>query len=178
MAGDGATAALSPVGTFTTGPGVSSFHVALGTASSPTFGLGTGLSPYLHVAPGAYAPPLVAIHGATPIGCGGTADYGGTSYCLDLAPAAAAALPCARAEVTYTLAGVHGSGVLVRAFPTADGVLPDGTGTLDGVLEADGPIDSGDVSIGCLASGLTYTIVIDALGDDAGPLAGEVVSVP
>ena len=37
---------------------------------------------------------------------------------------------------------------------------------------------SGDVSVGCLASGLTYHIVLDGVGDDRGILASSDVTVP
>ena len=178
VAGDGLFASVSPVGSFTTGQGVITFEVALSEASSPTFGLGTGFSPYLHLAPGAYAQPLIPLVGSTPAGCTGTAEYGGRPYCLGLADPSVAPATCTRATVTYEVAGIDAEGMLVRAFPTEDGTLPDGTGTLAGVLEADGPAGSGEVSIGCLASGLSYTIVLDAVGDDGGPLAGRVVTVP
>jgi hypothetical protein len=46
------------------------------------------------------------------------------------------------------------------------------------VLEADGPAPSGEVSVGCLASGLTYHVVLDAVGDDRGILASKDVTVP
>jgi hypothetical protein len=46
------------------------------------------------------------------------------------------------------------------------------------VLEADGSAPSGEVSVGCLASGLSYTIVLDAVGDDRGTLATRLVTVP
>jgi hypothetical protein len=34
------------------------------------------------------------------------------------------------------------------------------------------------VSVGCLGSGMTYSIVIDAVGDDRGALAAQTVTVP
>jgi len=178
VAGDGLAATVTPVGSFTTGQGVTRFEVALSAASSPTFGLGTGFSPYLHLAPGAYAQPLLPILGSAPVGCTGTADYGGRAYCLGLRDPSVAPATCTRATVTYEVAGIDAEGMLVRAFPTEDGTLPDGTGTLAGVLEADGPVGAGEVSIGCLASGMSYAIVLDAVGDDGGPLAGQVVTVP
>mgnify|MGYP001407091868 CR=1 FL=1 len=76
------------------------------------------------------------------------------------------------------LAGVGESAVLVRAFPTTMGVLPDGDMTLAGVLEAEGPAGAGSVSVGCLASGLSYHIVIDAVGDAAGVLATRTITAP
>jgi hypothetical protein len=57
-------------------------------------------------------------------------------------------------------------------------VTPEGDVTLEGVLEADGPAPSGEVSVGCLASGLTYHVVLDAVGDDRGILASKDVTVP
>ena len=179
VAGDGLTAATSPVGSFTTGSGVVSFAVTLAATASPVFALGEGLSPYLHLAPGGLAPPMLRFEGVAPGGCTGTADFGGLDFCLRLgSPADGPATACTRAQVTYELAGVTGSGVLVRAFPTEDGVLPDGTETLAGVLEAEGSLPGGDVAVGCLASGLSYAILLDVVGDDAGPVAGEVVAVP
>jgi hypothetical protein len=179
VAGDGIVAAASPVGSFTTADGVVSFEVSLAATSSPVFGLGTGFSPYLHLAPGGFAQPLLRIDGLAPAGCTGTAHFGGIDFCLSLEDAGdVPAGSCTRAQVTYQLAGIAGTGVLLRAFPTEDGMLPDGTETLAGVLEADGPLDSGDVAVGCLASGLSYSILLDVVGDDRGPLAGEVITVP
>jgi hypothetical protein len=179
VAGDGLIAAASAVGSFTTADGVVAFDVSLASTAAPVFELGTGLSPYLHLAPGGLAPPLIRLDGAAPAGCTGTADFGGLDFCLALAdPATLPVASCTRAQVSYELAGLTGTGVLIRAFPTEDGVLPDGTETLAGVLEADGPLESGDVGVGCLASGLSYAIVLDVVGDDRGPLAGEVVAVP
>jgi hypothetical protein len=80
--------------------------------------------------------------------------------------------------VAYELAGVEASGVLVRAFPTESGEIGDGTPSLSGILEAEGPPDAGEVSIGCLASGLSYSVVIDAIGDADGILASKTVDVP
>jgi hypothetical protein len=40
-----------------------------------------------------------------------------------------------------------------------------------------GPAGSDDVSLGCLASGLTYSIAIDALGDPCGILARREITV-
>jgi hypothetical protein len=68
--------------------------------------------------------------------------------------------------------------VLVRAYPTVAGETPEGEMTLDGVLEATGTAPAGDVSVGCLASGLSYIIVLDAVGDDRGTLATATVTVP
>jgi hypothetical protein len=178
VAGNGVFASVTPVGSFTTGPGVLAFDVALSEASAPAFGLGTGFSPYLHLAPGGYASPLLPIVGSAPVGCTGTADFGGHAYCQGLSDPSVMPATCTRATVTYDVAGMDAEGMLVRAFPAEDGTLPDGSGTLAGVLEADGPPGTGEVSIGCLASGLSYTIVLDAMGDDGGPLAGQVVTVP
>jgi hypothetical protein len=82
------------------------------------------------------------------------------------------------AKVSYVLAGIEADSVAVRAHPAVSGVTPDGDLTLDGVLEASGPAGTGEVSVGCLGSGMSYHIVIDALGDDRGALASETVAVP
>ncbi len=82
-----------------------------------------------------------------------------------------------RAEVTYQLTGITATGVLVRAFPSETGKGSDGV-TLDGVLEASGPAPAGDVSVGCLTSGMSYQILLDAVGDDRGVLAPRSVTVP
>ncbi|MCJ7710248.1 MAG: hypothetical protein MUQ32_05395, partial [Chloroflexi bacterium] len=74
--------------------------------------------------------------------------------------------------------GIDAESVAIRAFPAVEGVTRDGKMTLEGALEASGALPSGDVSVGCLASGLTYRIVLDAIGDDRGVLAVETVTVP
>jgi hypothetical protein len=79
--------------------------------------------------------------------------------------------------VTYGLVGIDATGVVIRAFPTETGESDSGP-SLAGILEADGPSGNGTVSIGCLASGLSYSIVLDAIGDDAGILASKEVTVP
>ena len=176
VAGDGLITGTSPIGSFTTGSGVAAFDVALAEAASPVFKLGTGLSPYIHVPSDGLARPLVKLDGLA-AACGDTADFGGTGYCLDVD-----ALPppatCTKATVTWTLAGLPANSVLVRAFPVEEGVTPEGDMVLDGVLEAEGAAPEGSASIGCLASGLTYHVVIDAIGDDRGILASEDVTVP
>ena len=177
VAGDGLFAGSSAVGSFTTGDGVSKFEVALSEAASPVFELATGISPYLHLAEGAFAQPmlpLVDLGGAT---CLESAIFGGTGYCLDIGAAVVPAT-CMRAQVGYELTGIDATGVLVRAYPTVAGETPEGEMTLDGVLEASGPAPAGDVSVGCLASGLSYIIVLDAVGDDRGTLATATVTVP
>jgi hypothetical protein len=80
--------------------------------------------------------------------------------------------------VSYALSGIDAESVAVRAFPAVEGVTPAGDMTLDGVLEASGPVPSGSVSVGCLAPGLTYNIALDAIGDDRGVLAVKSVTVP
>lgn len=177
VAGSGLFAGQSEVGSFTTGGGVERFDVSLSQAASPVFKFGTGISPYLHLAEGAYARPmlkLAALGGAT---CLETADFGALAYCVDVAGSARPAV-CNRAEVGYALAGIGGESVAVRAFPAEAGVGPGGTMTLGGVLEATGALPGGDVSVGCLASGMTYRIVLDAIGDDRGVLAVETITVP
>jgi hypothetical protein len=177
VAGNGLGAGSSPIGSFTTGDGVTQFDVSLSSVASPPIQLGSGLSPYLHLAPGGYAQPLIpigALGGAT---CLEQAGFGGTQLCLDLGPGAPPPATCTRAEVTYQLAGIDASGVVVRAFPTEAGEGSGGV-TLDGVLEVDGPAPAGDVNVGCLTSGIAYQIVLDAVGDDRGILATHTVTVP
>ena len=79
---------------------------------------------------------------------------------------------------TKVIAPGNRVGVVVRAFPTVKGSLPGGGFTLDGVLEASGPAPSGTVDVGCLTTGLTYTIVLDAIGDDRGILATKQITAP
>ncbi len=104
-------------------------------------------------------------------------DFGGVSYCLD-PPDLAAPPACTSANVDYEISGIEAEGVTVRAHPVSSGVTPDGDMTLDGVLEAQGPPGTGTVSVGCLGSGMTYSIVLDAVGDDRGPLAAQTVTAP
>ena len=176
VAGDGLFSSSSPVGTFTTGGGVSVFDVALDSASDPVFEFGVGLSPYVHLAGGSLAFPLVRTTGAsTPSGCA-IIDYGGDSFCRFIEPTVE--VECTQAQVSYALNGIAATGVYVRAFPTEDGETSDGSPSLAGVLETEGPSGTGDVSIGCLASGLSYTIALDAIGDDRGVLISRTLDVP
>jgi hypothetical protein len=175
-AGDGIFASSSPIGTFTTGDGVKVFDVALASAANPTFELADGFSPYLHLAPDGLAPPMFVLDSAANAGlCAAVIDFGGTDYCNPESPPAD--VGCQQAVVTYELLGIDASGVLVQAFPVETGEV-EGSPSLDGILEADGPAGSGEVAVGCLASGLTYTIALDAVGDDQGILASTQVTVP
>ena len=178
VSGTGLLAGSSPVGSFTTGDGVSKFEVALSEAASPVFELATGISPYVHIAEGAFAKPMLELSGLGAVTCLESASFGGTGYCLDIGSAEAPSTTCMRAEVGYELTGIDATEVLVRAYPTVAGETPGGEMTLDGVLEATGAAPAGEVSVGCLASGLSYTIVLDAVGDDRGTLATETVTVP
>ena len=110
--------------------------------------------------------------------CAESASFGGVGYCMDLGSSAAPPATCTRAQVTYALSGIDADSVAIRAYPTVSGTTSDGDVTLDGVLEASGPAPSGSVSVGCLASGLTYHIVLDAIGDDRGNLASKDVTAP
>lgn len=176
-AGGGLSVTSSPVGQFTTGDGVEQFDVALAEAASPTFALEDGLSPYLHPAPGAFALPLVPLAEAG-AGCDDELAFGGVGYCADIGPGVAVPDTCTSANVTYALSGIDAEGVIVRAFPIEEGTTPEGEVSLEGVLEVDGPAPSGEVSVGCLAPGLAYHVVLDAVGDDRGILASEDVTVP
>jgi hypothetical protein len=178
VAGNGVFAGRSDVGSFTTGSGVQAFNVTLTQEASPVFKAGTGLSPYAHIATDSFLRPMVKMDLLGGAACQEPATFGGTSYCLDQAEVAPASNACTSAKVTYELAGIDAESVAVRAFPTEAGVTPGGGMTLDGVLEANGPPGSGTVSVGCLASGMTYNVAIDAIGDDRGVLASETVTVP
>jgi hypothetical protein len=177
VASDGSHATTSPVGTFTTGPGVSAFDVALDSASAPTFKLESGISPYLHLAPDAFAAPLEKVADVQPAACLAHIEFGGSPYCMIDPVTAPAVGTCQKATVTYGLVGIDATGVLIRAFPTETGESESGP-SLAGILEAEGPSGTGTVSVGCLASGLSYSIVLDAIGDDAGILASKEVTVP
>jgi hypothetical protein len=142
------------------------------------FGAGTGLSPYSHLADKALLRPMVKLEALGAATCEEAADYGGVGYCLDQVDLGPASSACTVARVTYELAGIDAESVAVRAFPDEAGLTPDGELTLDGVLEATGPAGSGAVSVGCLGSGMTYHVAIDAIGDDRGALASETVTVP
>jgi hypothetical protein len=176
IAGDGILGSQSPVGTFTTADGVAAFDVAVSSTSSPVFELATGLSPYLHLARGGFGEPLVRLDQLT-TSCGSVILFGDLDFCGD-ARTAPAVDTCQRAEVSYELIGVDHVAVLIRAFPAEPGLDPEGDVVLSTVLEAEGPAGSGDVSVGCLASGVSYHLVLDAVGDDRGILASRLVSVP
>ncbi len=177
-AGSGLSVGSSPVGQFTTGNGVEQFDVALSQAVSPTFALEDGLSPYLHLAPGAYALPLVPLADLGGGSCDDELGFGGVGYCADIGPGVAVPDTCTRAQVTYALAGTEAESVVVRAFPVEEGTTPEGEVSLEAVLEAEGPVPSGEVSVGCLAPGLAYHVVLDAIGDDRGILASADVTAP
>ena len=177
-AGGGLSVGSSPVGQFTTGNGVEQFDVALSQVASPVFGLQEGLSPYLHQAPDAFAQPLVELADLGGSSCDDEISFGGVGYCADLDLVPTVDPGCTQAAVTYALSGIEAESVLVRAFPAEEGTTPDGDTSLEGVLEAAGPAPSGEVGVGCLASGLTYHIVLDAVGDDRGILASADVTVP
>ena len=104
--------------------------------------------------------------------------FGGVGYCADIGSGVPPPAVCTRAQVTYALTGSDADSVVIRAFPTEEGTASDGGVSLEGVLEATGPVPSGDVSVGCLASGLSYHIVLDGVGDDRGILAATDVTVP
>ena len=147
--------------------------------AAPVFDIGTGLSPYAHVLEGSFVRPMVKLDllGAG-VTCEERADYADVAYCLDQEDLGPPSNVCTSAVVTYALEGIDAESVAVRAFPAEEGVTPDGNFTLDGVLEASGPPDAGTVSVGCLGSGMTYHVAIDAVGDDRGVLAFETVTVP
>jgi len=168
-AGSGLAAALSSVGGFTSGAGVSQFDVTVGSASAPTLGLGAGYTPYLHVPQGGLVPPLVLAASAPT--CTHTGSFNGLSLCLDPVMDLKIA-SCTQATVAYALSGLDAVGVVVRAYPQggADGV--------SGIVEATGPAPSGTLQLGCLTSGLTYTLALSAQGDDHGVLAQQTIAVP
>jgi hypothetical protein len=179
VAGNGILAGFSTVATFTTGSGVQAFNVALSSVASPVFGIGTGLSPYTKLPANAYVYPMVRLNQlGGGVSCQLPANFGGTGFCLDQKDLGPQSGVCTSAQVTYDLAGIPGDSVAIRAFPIVAGYLPGGALTLDGVLEAMGPPGTGTVNVGCLGSGMQYTITIDSIGDDRGVLATKVVDVP
>jgi hypothetical protein len=175
IAGDGIFTSTSPVGSFTTGDGVKVFDVNLVAVPEPVYQLGSGFSPYVHLVSDGYAPPLYKLGDTSPDICLDVVDFGGSPYCGQKEPPDS--VGCTSAIVTYELLGIEASSVVVQAFPAETGEV-EGEPTLDGILEASGPAGSGEVSVGCLASGLTYSIVIDALGDPSGILASREITVP
>ncbi len=178
VAGGGLFGSSSPVGTFTTGSGVLRFDLDVAVAAEPVFELGEGLSPYLHLAQDALVQPFIRTDVGSPeASClARTVDFGDVAYCLP--EAAAFQGVCNRVTVAYELEGIEATGVLVRAYPQSDGRLPSGDPTLAGIIEAQGPAGSGEVEVGCLASGLTYTVALDAVGDDLGNLITRTVVAP
>jgi hypothetical protein len=119
-------------------------------------------------------PPLAA---EDSVACGQLVRFASQPLCL-AAPSQVAEQPCRQASVDYALVGMAAGGVVVRAFPTVAGKLEDGQVTLAGVLEADGPPGSGHLTLGCLAPGLSYLVVLDLAGDDGGPVASRLISAP
>ena len=171
VVGSGTAATTSQIGTFHSGPGLAQFDVALGAASSPVVKLGTGFSPYLHPTDGDYAGPMALLSTLGTTACGQPVTLGGTKYCLDSVTEPAPAV-CTTANVTYRIAGITAAGVTIRAYPEGSG------GALGSIIEVAGPAPSGTVSVGCLTSGLTYTVALETVGDDHGVLGSTTVVVP
>jgi hypothetical protein len=176
IAGNGLGGSQSPVGAFTTANGVAVFDVALATAPNPSFELAGGFSPYLHLARGGFAEQLVRVDRLA-TRCVSIVLFGALDFCSDVRAAPIVDV-CQRAQVSYELVGVDHSGVLIRAFPVQPGVDPAGDVVLSTVLEVEGRAGSDVVSVGCLAPGVSYHVVLDAVGDDRGILASRVVAVP
>jgi hypothetical protein len=118
---------------------------------------------------GGFVPPLIPL--ASAAGCTNTGSYNGLSFCLD--PMMTLTLAsCTQATVAYTLDGLDAVGVVVRAYPQGGGP------GVSGVVEATGPAPTGTLQLGCLTSGLTYTVALSAQGDDHGVLAQRTITVP
>jgi hypothetical protein len=195
VTGDGGTVTRTPVGTFTTGPGVARFDVALQQTAGPKFGIEAALTPFSRLSANALAPPLLSCVG---IGTGGTCQLevsagggssacpspislGGLEFCLAL-PELIAGTPivpaCQTAKVDYRVEGLPSGAVVVRAYPTSPARYLDGTLTQRSVLESVGPAGEGSVTIGCLTPGLTYNVAIDLEGDALGTLLTRTLRVP
>ena len=174
VAGDAGSGVVSPVGTFTTAAGVKVFDLTLGTATKPSWSLGSGIAPYLHLGTGGLVPPLPPPGGGCPL-----VSFGSTTFCLIPDPLdTPIPADCPTVTVDYALAGLDVAGVHVRAFPTVKGLLGDGTISFRAAIEGDGPPGEGKVVLGCLTSGLTYNISIDAIGDAGGALAVKEIMAP
>jgi hypothetical protein len=174
VAGEPGNGTVSPVGTFTTAAGLKLFEIDLGTVVDPTWSLGDGISPYLHLGRDGFVPPLLTGSGSCPV-----VRFGSEDFCQVVDPLDTP-IPddCATATVSYELVGIEGSGVRVRAWPTTKGVLDDGTISFRAAIEADGPAGEGNVELGCLTRGLDYNIVIDVVGDAGGALGVEQITAP
>jgi hypothetical protein len=174
VAGDAGSGVVSPVGTFTTAAGVKIFELTLGTATKPQWSLGEGIAPYLHLGTGGLVPPLRPVNDECALVLFQTAKYCLIPNPLDTPTPDS----CPTVSVDYSLAGLDVAGVHVRAFPTEKGVLGDGTVSFRAAIEGDGPPGDGTVVLGCLTSGLTYNISIDAIGDAGGALAIQEITAP
>jgi hypothetical protein len=174
VGGDAGSGVVSPVGTFTTAAGVKIFNLTLGSALNPTWSLGTGIAPYLHLGTGGLVPPLPPPGGGCPV-----LTFGSQTFCLIPNLLDTPVPPsCPTVKVDYSLAGLDVAGVHVRAFPTVKGLLGDGTISFRAAIEGDGPPGDGSVTLGCLTSGLSYNISIDAIGDAGGALAVKEITAP
>lgn len=192
--------AQSEIGAFTSGGGLSSLDITMREADAPVFGV-SGLFPYSRLEAGRLASPLLPCDSASeatggtmcvlsesiagemgldgPIGCRGTLDAGGGSYCLDPVGVGDDLLAdgCLIAEVSYELARLDADGVVVRAMPDETYLDADGWLSLRPVVEATSSSSEGTLELGCLTPGGGYQIVVDALGDTSGPLAAEAIRV-
>jgi hypothetical protein len=174
VAGDDGTGAVSPVGTFTTAAGLKLYDVNLDTAANPNWSLGEGISPYLHLGPNGFAPPLLPDDGICP-----DVSFGTETFCLIPDPIDTPEQDeCSTVKVDYELTGIEGTGVKVKALPTTKGVLDDRTISFRAAIEGEGPPGDGSIELGCLTPGLTYNVAVDVVGDAGGAIGVEEVTAP
>ena len=143
VAGDEGTGAVSPIGTFTTAAGLKLYDVNLGTTANPNWSLGSGISPYLHLGPNGFAPPLLPDDGICQ-----DVSFGTETLCLIPDPIDTPEQDeCSTVIVDYELVGIDGTGVKVKALPTTKGVLEDGTISFRAAIEGEGPRATGRLSL-------------------------------
>jgi hypothetical protein len=170
----GILVARSPIGSFKTGAGLKGFDFGLIPIDRPIIGVDDESPVYTRLRTGEYTKPM------QPCTEGRTSDHlilGGLGYCL---PSASTPTPetCTGLKVDYELIGMTGDQVSVRAAPLESARMVTGAPAGESVIEALGPIDAGNVTLGCLTPGVTYQIAIDIPGDPLGPIETRVVTVP
>ena len=134
----------------------------------------TGCRPTCTWRPTSYALPLVPLADLGGGSCEDELAFGGVGYCADIGPGVAVPDTCTRAEVTYALAGTEAESRRRPRVPGRGGHDRRRRREPRGRPRGRGPGAVGRASAwAASAPGLTYHVVLDAIGDDRGILASR-----